>query len=58
MKPSGFELEGMKNGAFPMDKEYGVGACKSYRANLEAQGYRTWLEHFAGDIFVVKSEKK
>ena len=57
MKPSAFELEGMKNGAFPMDKDYGIEACRSYRASLEAQGYKTWLEHFAGGIFVVKAVK-
>lgn len=48
------EIEGIKNGAFNMAKEEGIEACRAYRATLEAEGKRTWLEHFTGDIFTVK----
>lgn len=47
------ELEGMKNGAFPMEKEAGIEACRAYRAALEAQGIKTELQHLAGSIFCV-----
>lgn len=50
------EIEGMKNGCFPMDKTEGIEACKKYRADLEAAGYRTWLEWFASDLFIVRKE--
>lgn len=50
------EQEGMKNGAFPMDKEEGIKACREYRAALEAEGKKTWLEHFAAGIYIVKSK--
>lgn len=50
------ELEGMKNGAFPMDKPEGIAACREYRKALEAEGKTTWLEHFANGIFLVRSK--
>lgn len=49
-----FELEGMAHGAFPMDKDEGVAACRAYRAGLEAQGLRTYLDWLFGGIYVVK----
>ena len=52
------ELDGMKNGCFPMDKEEGAIACEAYRAALRTLGYITWLEHVAGDLFVVRYEKR
>ena len=48
------EIEGAKHGAFSMDKEEGREACREYRAKLEAQGKRTWLDHFAADIYIVR----
>lgn len=48
------EREGAQRGAFNMSKEDGIAACEAYRAALEAQGFKTWLEHFTGDIFIVK----
>lgn len=50
------ELQGSENGCFPMDKDTGIEACRKYRADLEAKGYRTWLEWFAGDLFIVRKE--
>ena len=50
---SKMELEGMKNGCFPMDKEEGVAACRKYRQALENEGKITRLEWFAGDLFRV-----
>lgn len=47
------ELEGMKNGCFPMDKDEGVAACREYRQALENEGKHTRLEWFAGDLFRV-----
>lgn len=55
---SEMERDGMKRGCFPMDKDEGIAACRQYRANLEAQGYTTWLSYLAGDLFKVKYEKK
>ena len=51
------EIEGMKNGCFNMAKDEGIRACREYRESLEALGYKTWLEHFTGDLFGVKSSK-
>lgn len=51
------EREGMKNGIFNMAKDEGIEACRKYRADLEAQGYRTWLEHFTNDLFKVRFAK-
>ena len=48
------EIEGAKNGCFNMAKEDGIEACRRYRAELEANGYRTELRHFSGDLFIVK----
>ena len=53
---SKMEQEGMKNGAFPMDKDEGIKACREYRAALEADGKTTWLEHFANGIYLVRSK--
>lgn len=50
------ELEGMKNGCFPMDKDEGVKACREYRQALEKEGKRTHLKWFAGDLFIVVVE--
>lgn len=52
------ELEGMKNGCFNMAKDDGVAACRAYRAALREQGNITWLEHFAGDLYIVRYEKR
>lgn len=54
---SKMELEGMKNGCFPMDKDAGIEACKKYREALEAQGYRTWLKWFTGSLYTVEYAK-
>lgn len=51
------EIAGMKNGIFNMAKDESINACREYRANLEAQGYKTWLEYFANDLFKVKFSK-
>jgi hypothetical protein len=50
------EQEGMKKGAFPMDKDEGIKSCREYRAALEAEGKKTWLEYFAGNIYIVRSK--
>lgn len=50
------EIEGMKHGAFPMDKLEGIQACREYRMKLEAEGKETWLEHFANGIYIAKSK--
>ena len=52
-----FEIEGMKHGCFNMAKDESIKACREYRENLENQGYVTWLEWFAGDLFMVKTRK-
>lgn len=51
-------IDGMRNGCFPMDTDEGVKACREYRDRLEADGYVTWLEWFAGGLFIVRKEKK
>ena len=53
------EIEAMRNGAFVLDKDAGIRACRKYREVLEKQGYRTWLEAacFAG-FYRVKKELK
>lgn len=48
------EREGAKNGCFNMAKEDGVNSCREYRKELEANGYRTWLTYFTGDLFKVE----
>ena len=48
------EIEGMKRGAFPMDKDEGIKACREYRSKLAAQGKKTRLEYFSGSIYIVK----
>lgn len=48
------EIEGMKHGCFNMAKEDGAKACKEYRAELEAVGCKTRLEHFSGDLYIVR----
>ena len=48
------ELEGMKRGTFPMNKEEGRKACKAFREELKAQGFRTQMEWFAGSLYFVK----
>lgn len=52
-----FEIEGMKHGCFNMAKDESIKACREYRENLESQGYVTWLEWFAVDLFIVKTRK-
>ena len=49
------EIEGMKNGAFPMDKDEGIKACNEYRANLASKGIKTELVWFAAGIYIVKA---
>lgn len=49
-----FELEGMAHGCFNMAKDEGIQACREYREDLERQGYKTKLVHFAGDLFRVE----
>jgi len=51
------ERQGAKNGCFNMAKDEGIEACREYRANLKAQGFKTWLEHFTGDLFIVRHGK-
>lgn len=50
---SKMELEGMKRGIFPMDKDEGIEACREYRAKLHAQGYKTYLEYLWNGLFKV-----
>ena len=50
---SKMELEGMKHGCFPMDKEECVAACRKYRQAIENEGKSTRLEWLAGDLFIV-----
>lgn len=50
---SKMELEGIKRGIFPMDKNEGIEACREYRARLHAQGYRTYLEYLWNGLFKV-----
>lgn len=47
------ELEGMKRGTFPMDKDEGRKACMAFRENLKQEGYRTQMKHFAGSLYYV-----
>ncbi len=49
------EKQGAQNGCFNMAKDEGIEACREYRARLEAQGFRTYLEYFTGDLFIVKT---
>ena len=48
------EKDGATRGCFNMAKEDGIAACREYRAKLEAQGLRTRLEYFTGDLYIVK----
>ena len=48
------EKAGAERGCFPMSKEDGIAACREYRARLEAQGFRTWLKYFSGDLYIVE----
>ena len=52
------EKEGAKNGCFNMAKDEGITACREYRARLEAQGFRTSLKYFTGDLWIVKTDKE
>lgn len=54
---SKMELEGMKNGTFPMDKEEGIEACRKYREALEAKGVKTYLEYCQCGLFHVVEVK-
>lgn len=48
------ERAGAERGCFNMAKEDGIAACREYRAQLEAQGFKTQLEYFTGDLYIVK----
>lgn len=48
------EKNGAKRGCFNMAKEDGIAACRGYRAQLEAQGLKTWLSYFTGDLYIVE----
>ena len=54
-KMTEMEKQGAQNGCFNMAKDEGIEACRKYRSRLEAQGLRTYLEYFTGDIFIVKT---
>ena len=46
------EKDGATRGCFNMAKEDGIAACREYRAQLEAQGIKTSLKYFTGDLFI------